>query len=149
MSQRTRAAACLTVLLSCAHVPPAGDPRSEEALKTLELDLLAALKAKRIDSLRALLAEDFTLIVPGSPPSGREAFLASAAALPGEVVSITAEELRAQRVGALGIITGQQRARVRLNDGTIVDDVGAFTDVCEWRQGRWVLVLAHSVSRQP
>jgi ketosteroid isomerase-like protein len=144
-----RTSAWLALLLSCAHVPPAGDPRSEPALKALELDLFAAIQTKRVEAVRPLLAEDFTLLVPGSPPSGREAFLAGVSSLPGEVLSITPEELRAQRVGEVGVITGRQRARVRLNDGTIVDEVAVFTDVCEWRQGRWVVVVAHSVALPP
>ncbi|HEX8439525.1 hypothetical protein [Archangium sp.] len=38
-----------------------------------------------------------------------------------------------------------RRARVRMEDGTTVDDVQAFTDIALARDGQWRMVLAHSV----
>jgi hypothetical protein len=61
-------------------------------------------------------------------------------------VSVEGEHVKASVYGEVGVLTGVQRATVRLPDGSEVRDAGAFTDVCFKRGGRWQMVLAHSVS---
>ncbi|EPX57076.1 hypothetical protein D187_006830 [Cystobacter fuscus DSM 2262] len=66
-------------------------------------------------------------------------------AIPGTILSVESDDLRVHVYGDVGVLTGRQHARVRLEDGTIVDDVGTFTDIALRRGGRWRMVLAHSV----
>jgi len=120
-------------------------PPDESRLLQLEQDMFEALAAKDANALRRILSEDFVLHVPGSPPVDREGFIASVAAIPGTLLSVEGEGVRTRLYGEVGILTGTQRARVRLEDGTTVTSVGAFTDVALWRDGRWWMVQAHSV----
>jgi uncharacterized protein (TIGR02246 family) len=120
-------------------------PPDEARLLQLEQDLFEALKAKDAEALRRILAEDFVLHAPGAAPVEREAFIASVAAIPGTLLSVEGEGVRTRVYGEVGILTGTQRARVRLEDGTTVTSLGAFTDVALWKDGRWWMVQAHSV----
>ena len=49
-------------------------------------------------------------------------------------------------MGEVGVLTGHQRARIQLADGSIVTQIGAFTDIARWLDGRWVLVHAYNVN---
>lgn len=137
----------------CAHAPGTSmtthDDAQVQALLALEQEMFAALRARSPEALRRVLAPDFLLLVPGSPSADREAFIAGVLGIPGEILEVSSDDLQARLVGATGVLTGRQRARVRLPDGKVVDDLGAFTDVCERRDGRWVMVLAHSVPLAP
>jgi len=134
-------------LLACTHSPRVAPmhPPDEARLLQLEQDMFEALKAKDAEALRRILAEDFVLHAPGAPPVEREAFIASVAAIPGTLLSVEGEGVRTRIYGEVGILTGTQRARVRLEDGTTVTSLGAFTDVALWKDGRWWMVQAHSV----
>jgi Domain of unknown function (DUF4440) len=68
--------------------------------------------------------------------------------IPGTILSVESDDTQARVFGDMGVLTGRQRARVRLDDGTTVMDVGAFTDIARWREGHWEMVLAHSVPLQ-
>jgi hypothetical protein len=39
-----------------------------------------------------------------------------------------------------------QRVRLRLADGTVVEEAGAFADLCVRRDGRWRMSVAFNVS---
>ena len=128
------------------HEPSHPGP-DEAALLALEDAVLGAIRDHDADALLALLTEDFVLRGPDGSATSRDAFVAGATSVPGTLLELSVEHLRATVVHGVGVLTGIQRARVRLADGTEVLDVQAFTDVCVREPGpggRWRMALAHS-----
>ncbi|TQF09964.1 nuclear transport factor 2 family protein, partial [Myxococcus llanfairpwllgwyngyllgogerychwyrndrobwllllantysiliogogogochensis] len=119
------------------------------ALLALEESIVRAIQARDTQALKGLMAEDLVFRGVGDVETDRTAFLANIAAIPGTLLSVETETVRAHIFGDTGVLTGTQRARVRLPDGTEVSDVGHFTDVCQRREGRWWVVLAHSLPAPP
>jgi uncharacterized protein (TIGR02246 family) len=124
---------------------PSAPADDERALLRLERAMFDALRERRGEAVAALLTDDFVAHDAGGAEIDRRAFLASLAAIPGQIVAVEGEHVRARVYGDVGVLTGVQRATVRLPDGREVRDVGAFTDVCFKRGGRWKIALAHSV----
>ena len=118
----------------------------ESRLLQLEEDMFAAIKTRNTAALRNLLADEFELHTPGQPPVSREAFFAAVAAIPGTLLAVESDDTQARVLGDVGVLTGHQRARVQLDDGTVVTQIGAFTDVARWVDGRWLLVHAYNVN---
>lgn len=141
----------LAVLAACAlcagacGLPRYGKPPPDPAggLFLLERDLFAALQKKDLPALERMVAEEFVLRQPGKPDQDRLSFLASVQTLAG-TLDVTGDGLDARVVGDTGVITGVQRSKVKLDDGRVIEDAQAFTDVAVFRDGRWQLVLAHS-----
>ena len=91
------------------------------------------------------LSAQVPLRMPGQPSVNREAFIASVAGIPGTILEVSSEDTEARVLGDVGVLSGHQRARVKLEDGTVVTQVGAFTDVARWQDGRWVMAHAYNV----
>lgn len=120
-------------------------PTDETRLLQLEQDMFTAIRARDRQGLDRILDERFELRVPGKPPVDRAGFIDAILSIPGTLLSVGSDDVRAHVYGDVGVLTGRQHARVRLEDGTTVDDVQAFTDVALLRDGQWRMVLAHSV----
>jgi hypothetical protein len=118
---------------------------SEAGLLQLEHDMFTAIRMRDRQGLERILDERFELRVPGKPPVDRAGFIDAILSIPGTLVSVRSDDVRARIYGGVGVLTGRQYARVRLEDGTTVDDVQAFTDIAIERDGQWRMVLAHSV----
>ncbi|QSQ20865.1 nuclear transport factor 2 family protein [Pyxidicoccus parkwayensis] len=118
-------------------------------LLELERSVTQAIRERSAARLRELLSNDFVFRGTGDVETDREAFISSVAAIPGEILDVEIASLRAHVFEDTGVLTGTQRARVRLPDGTEVTDTQHFTDVCRWRDGKWWMVLAHSVPAAP
>jgi len=143
-------AASLCVAAACTNLRPdkeeaMNDPR-QSLLMQLEHEMFDALRGRDAVQLRRLLAEEFELRMPGQAPIGREAFIASVQAIPGEILEVGSEDVEGRILSDVGVLTGHQRARVRLADGSQITQVGAFSDVARWIDGRWVLVQAYTVN---
>ncbi|HEU4406771.1 MAG TPA: nuclear transport factor 2 family protein [Polyangiaceae bacterium] len=128
-----------------ADAPAASRADEELALLRLERAMFDALRDRRQGAIAALLTDDFVARDATGAELDKAAFLASVAATPGRIVSVEGEHVKARVYGDVGVLTGVQRATVRLPDGREVRDAGAFTDVCLKRGGRWQIALAHSV----
>ena len=148
MRQVAAALVTAAALASGCALARSGKPPPDPAggLFLLERDLFAALQKKDAAALKSLLAEEFTLRVPGSPDVGRDQFIAGVLAIPG-TLEVTGDGVDARVIGDVGVITGMQRGQVKLDDGRKVDDVQVFTDIAVYRDGRWQLALAHSTVR--
>lgn len=116
----------------------------ERALLALEDAMLLAIKRHDAAGVAALLTDDFVLLVGDGTEHRRGTFVEAASSIPGEILELAAEHLRARVVGGVGVLAGLQRARVRLSDGTEVTEVQAFTDVCVRTAAGWRMALAHS-----
>jgi ketosteroid isomerase-like protein len=116
----------------------------ERALLALEDAMLLAIRRRDPAGVAALLTDDFVLLVGDGAQAARGPFIEAASSIPGEILELAAEHLRARVVGGVGILAGLQRARVRLDDGTEVTEVQAFTDVCVRTPAGWRMALAHS-----
>lgn len=121
----------------------------EASLQAVEHALFAALRGRDRAGLDGLLAPEFVLVAERGARIGRAEFLEAALKIPGEILSLDAEYLDVRLYGEIGVLSGVQRARVRLEDGTEVEDRQVFTDVCVWRGGRWWVTFAHSVPAPP
>lgn len=146
----------LLAACACGHGPtrsvspmPTDTAEDVRALLALEQSVVRAIQARDTQALSGLMSEDFVFRGPGDVESDRTAFFAGIANIPGTLLSVEAVSVRAHVFGNTGVLTGTQRARVRLPDGTEVTDVGHFTDVCLKREGRWWMVLAHSLPAAP
>jgi ketosteroid isomerase-like protein len=144
--------ALLAVLCLCAacglrstRQAPSSSTADEAQLLQLEKDMFTAIRTRDRQLLERILDENFELRVPGSPPVDRAGFIAAILAIPGTILSVESEDLEVRTYGDAGVLLGRQRARVQLENGTTVTDVGAFTDIAIKRGGQWRMVLAHSV----
>jgi len=116
----------------------------ERALLALEDSVLLAIRRRDPAALDALLTEDFLLIGADGTATPRASFVRAATDIPGEILELSAEHLRAHVVAGVGVLTGLQRARVRLPTGLEVEDLRLFTDVCVRVGAGWRMRLAHS-----
>lgn len=128
------------------HLEPS---RAHRELLELEHSVTQAIRERNGPRLRELLGADFVYRGPGDVETDLEAFISSVAAIPGTILDLEMTSVRGHVFGDTGVLTGAQRARVRLDDGTEVTDMQTFTDVCQWREGRWRMVLAHSLPAAP
>ena len=124
--------------------PPAALTPDERALLALEDLVIDAIRRRDAEALGALVTDGFVLLGSDGSQTAREEFLQAAVEIPGEILELSALHLRARVVGGVGVLTGLQRARVRLPTGIEVDDVAFFTDVCVRTGTGWRMALAHS-----
>ena len=116
----------------------------ERALLALEDSVIDAIRRRDVSALATLVTEGFVLVGSDGTETRREEFLRAAVEIPGEILELSALHLRARAVGGVGVLTGLQRARVRLPSGIELDDVAFFTDVCVRTGTGWKMALAHS-----
>ena len=119
-------------------------PEIETLLRAAEERLFLAIRTKDLASLGQELAEDFVHSAPGSPDQPRDAFLAAIRDMPYDIRELKGEDLRVRVLGDVALVSGIQRARVALADGTLVSAGTAFVDVFQKSGGRWR--LRHAVS---
>lgn len=137
-------------LLGCATTQritarPVDDGRE---LLALEQSVMDAIRTRDVGALEHLITDDFVLREPLKADVDRHGFLDRIRAIPGNIEVVAGDGVRARidQGGEVGIISGVQRARVRLADNTVVEDMGAFADLCVRRDGRWRMSVAFNVS---
>ncbi len=123
----------------------AGETTVDQAILQLEREMFAAIQKKDLPAIDRILADDFVLRTPGAPSADKKQFLAGIKAIPLEILAVWSEDLAVNVYGETGVLTGTQLARVRDAEGKEAVSVQAFTDIFVRRDGRWQLVLAHSV----
>jgi ketosteroid isomerase-like protein len=124
---------------------PSDDGRE---LLDLEQHVMDAIRTRDLKRLELLITDDFVLREPLKADVDRRAFLDAVRETPGTIEIVAGDGVRAkiEQGGEVGIITGVQRVRLRLADGTVVEDAAAFADLCVRRDGRWRMSVAFNVS---
>jgi ketosteroid isomerase-like protein len=117
----------------------------EQQVLAAERALFDGLKNQDAKALSALLAEDFQFRNAGDEIIGKAAFLKSATSVEGTIMSVSSDNMRVQMHGDIAVLSGTQKAVVKLKDGHQVTGVGIFTDVFAFRNDRWLLVFAHNI----
>ena len=105
----------------------------------------AAIAARDVNALRGLLAQGFTHRTHGGPADDTETFLSGVAAIPGEIISVTLEDMRIDVTPTGVLVTGVQHARVKV-DGQTVDDRRGFIDWFVESDGTWKIQAAVDVT---
>jgi len=100
-----------------------------------------SIARRDLEALSSLLAEDFSLWTAGEETRSAETFLAGIAQIPGEILFVRLEELEVNVHGAGALVTGFQRARLRI-DGEEVEDRRSFVDWFVRVDDRWLLRVA-------
>ncbi len=120
-------------------------PSEEQQVIAVERALFEALKNQDEKALAGLLADDFQFRNAGDEPIGKAAFLKAATSVDGTILSVTSDDMRVQLHRDIAVLSGTQKAVVRLKDGKQVNGIGIFTDLFAKRGGRWLLVFAHNI----
>jgi ketosteroid isomerase-like protein len=141
----TRAIVIAVVLFTTTAMSSAQTSSPDQQVIDAERALFDALRNQDAKALARLLADDFQFRNAGDEIVGRADFLKSATSVEGTILSITSDNMRVQLHGEIAVLSGTQKAVVRLKDGKQVTGLGIFTDVFAFRNGRWMLVFAHNI----
>jgi ketosteroid isomerase-like protein len=141
----TRAIVIAVVLFTTTAMSSAQTSSPDQQVIDAERALFDALKNQDAKALSALLGDDFQFRNAGDEMIGKGAFLKSATSVDGTILSVSSDNMRVQMHGDIAVLSGTQKAIVKLRDGKQVTGLGIFTDVFALRNGRWLLVFAHNV----
>ncbi|WP_141594487.1 nuclear transport factor 2 family protein [Myxococcus sp. AB056] len=113
-------------------------------LTELEGRVMRAIQTKDLEAIKSLTTEDFIYRGADGAEMNRDAFIVGIAEIPGDITSIEAEKMKSHVFGDTGVLAGIQRSQLRMTDGSEVTDAVYFTDVWQRRDGKWLMVFAHS-----
>jgi uncharacterized protein (TIGR02246 family) len=134
----------VAVVLLVAMVTAQNSPHEQQIIG-VERQLFDALKNQDAKALAALLADDFQFRNAGDEVVGKPEFLKAATSVDGTILSVDSDNMRVQIHGDIAVLSGTQRAVVKLKDGKQVTGLGVFTDVFVHCNRRWLLVFAHNI----
>ena len=135
------------LLLFATALMHASEPAPDDTAQILQLErqMMAAIKNKDTAAIERLLAPDFIYRTPGAQDAGRADFLRIAQSIPVKIVDVWGDDLKVTLYGDVAVLTGIQKARTLDDKGQELLSAGAFVDVFRRRDGRWLMVLAHTV----
>jgi len=107
-----------------------------DAVIDLARRMAAAIGRRDVAAIRPLLARDFVQRAIGGGTARGDEFLAAVSRIPGDILSVELEHLEVELTDAGALVTGVQRARVRI-DGNILDDRQPFVDWMVKEDGEW------------
>ena len=119
--------------------------RAEDELLQIEKEIFAAIKSKDAKRLDKLLSDDFVYRSPANSDQPKASFLKAIESISIEMTDVWSEDMKVNVYSDIAVITGAQKARVRLTDGKLVIAATAFTDLFVRKDGKWLLALAHGV----
>jgi len=112
-----------------------------EQLIELSERLAAAIGRRDVVEVSGLLAKGFVQRRAGGEPVDARAFLDGIAKLPGEILSVTVQQLTVDTAGDGAVVTGLQHAQLKI-EGELVDDHRSFVDWFVREGGAWRLRAA-------
>jgi len=107
-----------------------------EQLVTRSEALAAAIARRDVTAVRSFLAAGFVQRSAGADGVGADTFLGNIDKIPGEILSITVQQLTVDVAGDGALVTGVQHAQLRV-DGELVDDHRPFVDWFVREAGEW------------
>jgi ketosteroid isomerase-like protein len=116
-------------------------PSDSDAVVQASHSIAAAIAARDVAALRNLLAPDFVHRTHGGVALDIDAFLHGIEQIPGEILHVVLEGLEVDVCGAGALVTGIQRAEVRVGD-TIHKERRGFVDWFVQRAGGWLIQAA-------
>jgi ketosteroid isomerase-like protein len=141
----TRAIVTAVALFAITAMSAGQSSSPEQQVIAAERALFDVLKNQDAQALAALLGDDFQFRNAGDEVMGKGDFLKAATSVEGTILSVTSDNMRVQLHGEIAVLSGTQKAVVKLKDGKQVTGLGIFTDVFAHRNGRWLLVFAHNI----
>lgn len=108
------------------------------ALRALADSIADAIGKRDVDALARVLAPEFVHRGDAGAESDGAAFLEGIRGIPGEIVFVRLERVDVAIEGDAAMLTGIQRAQVRI-DGAVIDDRRAFADFFVKLDGTWKL----------
>ena len=100
------------------------------------------IRARDSARLRELVAADFRWDAPDGKPRTRDEWLATVAATPGEIVSVSGMRVTTELRGDRVTVCGVQRAIVRVDGAEHIDDQ-PYCDDWQRKDGRWQIIEAY------
>lgn len=100
------------------------------------------IRARDANALRSFAAADFRWHSPDGKIKNRDEWLASVAAIPGDIVAVTGLRLTTEERGDGFTVCGVQRAIVKLDGKEQIDDEPYCND-WQRRDGRWQVVESY------
>lgn len=123
-----------------AQTSPAEGSNDEQAIRQLVDKFLDASKAKDVDAVLSLLADDVIFMVPGVEPFGKEAFTASAEKNKDSLIEGTSEIQEIKVLGDWAWMRNHLDIRVRTPNGEEKRRSGyTLTILRKNPDGRWVI----------
>jgi ketosteroid isomerase-like protein len=119
--------------------------RAEDKLLQIEKEIFSAIKSKDSKRLETILSDDFVYRSPENSAQQKAAFLKAIESISIEVTDVWSEDMKVNIYSDVAVITGTQKAKVRLAEGKVVIGATAFTDVFIRKDEKWLLALAHGV----
>ena len=104
-------------------------------------EIAGAIERRDVDALGGLLAPGFLHRTPGGEARDAATFLAGIREIPGEILFVRLEALQVDLSASSALVTGIQRAQVRI-DANVIDDRRAFVDWFVLHDGGWRIRLA-------
>ena len=117
----------------------------EEQVRAISGQLADAIGRRDSHAIRAMLAPGFVHRSHGGASVTADAFVAAINAIPGEIVSLSLEELHTDRTPTGILVTGIQHAEVRI-EGELITDRRRFIDWFVAVAGEWRIQAAVDVS---
>ncbi len=119
-----------------------------EAVERRAREIATAICRRDRATLESALSPDFVHRTPGGPTTTSQEFLDAIANIPGEILSVTLEDVSVDVVGDAALATGVQQAQVRV-DGQIVEDRRVFADWFVREGNTWRLRVAVELPPEP
>jgi hypothetical protein len=115
-----------------------------QELEQLSHRILEAIRTRNRGALEAVLMAEFVQIDEFGHRVGKEPFIAAVEASEFQIEKLWFESLSVEQFDRTAVVSGVQRARVRLPAGDSVEGRTAFTDIFVREPDGWRLRLATS-----
>ena len=104
-------------------------------------EIAAAIAKRDVGAIRERLAPGFVHRTHGGTVADAEAFIQAIEQIPGEILVVSLERLEVDMSPSGALVTGVQRAQVRV-DGEVIDDRRGFVDWFVKHAGEWRIQAA-------
>lgn len=115
---------------------------SEKAVRKLERTWLDAYEQRNVESMNAIVADDFTITFPDGSIQTKPQIIASLKSTGASAMKFTTENVQSRVYGDTVILIGTVVSEWKQNDKPMADR-SRYTDTYVRRGGRWQVVASH------